>query len=110
MENLAKDPGGTMTSDMNEMYTCLLMGFLNIDPSSTGTHGEGYGFFFLQMLGLFAGCCWVFSSSCWATCFAIAHPFCSVGKGFKQRGLGDKGRPVSGLLVMLFQSAIFWVK
>ena len=55
MENLAKDSGGTVTSDMNEIYKCLLMDFLNFDCSSRGTNGECHGLFSLQMSELLLG-------------------------------------------------------
>ena len=80
MENLAKDSGRTVTSDMNEMYKCLLMDFLNFDCSSRGTNGESHGLFSFQMSEPFARHFWpCYSSSCWGTFLAIIQPFCSVG-------------------------------
>ena len=72
MENLAKDSGRTVTSDMNEMYKCLLMDFLNFDCSSRGTNGESHGLFSFQMSEPFARHFWpCYSSSCWGTFLAI---------------------------------------
>jgi len=54
MKNLAKDSGGTVTSDMSEMYKCLLMDFVNFDCSSRGANGESHGLFSSQMSEPFA--------------------------------------------------------
>ena len=80
MKNLEKDSGGTVTSDMSEMYKCLLMDFVNFDGSSRGAHGESHGLFSSQMSEAFARHFWpCSSSSCWGTCLAITQLFCSVG-------------------------------
>ena len=64
MKNLEKDSGGTVTSDMSEMYKCLLMDFVNFDGSSRGAHGESHGLFSSQMSEAFARHFWPCCTAC----------------------------------------------